>query len=160
MTHIPRHVMSPTTPHQVRTLDVRVERLDDGKMRVSTPSARGWAAVANNHAQLADCVRQAFTEAQIAAYARWRGERTELDALTDPVRGDALAPPRARVRRARNPSPIGWGRNQQRPDLADPGEWKKMPDGRWESPGGKLYRPETLMVRRVLERRRVAGLST
>jgi len=122
-------------------------------MRVSTPQARGWAVVVRRPEELARAVSSAFTEAQVAAYARWRGERYELDELTEPVKGDPMAPPRPRARRRKNSGQVGWGTNQRRPDSHDPAAWEKMPDGRWRSPSGKAWKPDTPVVQKVVARR-------
>lgn len=146
--------------HQVRVVDLRVERLPDGKFRLSTPSARGWAMVGRTPNELHRAVAGAFTEAQCAAYARWRGERYELDEMTEPVQGDPLAPPRPPVRRRRvSSASVGWGRAQERPDTYPIEEWERLPNGRLRSPGGLTYRPDTLIAKRVLERARRAGIS-
>lgn len=144
--------------HQVRELTLRVEALEGGKLRISTDSARGWSmVVANSHA-LTAAVGAAFNEAQVAAYARAHGERYDLDELTDPVDGDPMAPPRARPRRARSGEETGWGRHQRRPDTLDPADWVKLPDGRWQSPGGARWRADSELGKRVVARRKAAGL--
>lgn len=148
------------TLHQVRELTLRVESLDTGALRVSTPSARGWAMVVRSQHELSRAVTAAFTEAQCAAYSRWRGERYDLDHLTDPLKGDPLAPPRRRARTKPKPEKdVGWGRNhQRRPDTHPPEAWVKLPNGSWQSPAGYTHGPDTLMGRRVAARRKLAGL--
>lgn len=144
--------------HQVRELHLRIEALPGGKLRVSTESARGWSmVVANSHA-LTAAVGQAFNEAQVAAYARAHGERYDLDELTEPVPGDPLAPERRRPRRPRSSEETGWGASQRRPDTLDPADWVKLPDGRWQSPGGARWKPDSQMGQRVIARRKAAGL--
>lgn len=146
-------------PHQVRELHLKVESLGQGRFRLSTPQARGWAMVVRTPHELARALAGGFTEAQLASYARWRGERAELDALTEPVPGDPLAPPRAPQRRPANAAAtVGWGRHQLRPDSHDPGDWVRMPDGRWQSPGGKNYPETSKVVQMVLRRRSDLGL--
>lgn len=149
----------PGVPHQVRAVSVTVEQLPDGKFRVSTPAARGWAAVGKTPTELGRAVASAFVEAQCAAYARWRGERYELDELTEPMPGDLMAPPRRPVRARTNRDNVGWGRNQDRPDQHPVEDWERMPDGRLRSPGGLVYRPDSLVGQRVLARARQMGLS-
>lgn len=146
------------TRHQVHTLALQVDAIPGGGYRIRTPQARGWAAVARNPHQLAAALTQAFLEAQVAAYARWRGERYDLDDLTEPVPGDPMAPDRPRPRPVTNVQPVGWGRNQQRPDVAPLEQWTKLPTGNWQSPAGRQYRPDSVMVARVRARRRAAGL--
>lgn len=145
-------------PHQVREVTLRVESLPSGRLRVSTPAARGWAMVVTSRAQLTQAVQAAFNEAQCAAYATWRGERYDLDDLTEPMADDPMAPPRPKGGRPVNTGTKGWGRNQQRPDMAPPEEWVKLPDGRWQSPSGKRWGPDTLMSQRVIARRKHFGL--
>lgn len=157
---VPGQLRGPAqVPHQVRTVALRIDALPDGGMRVSTTAARGWAMVARNPEQLARVVAMAFTEAQVATYARWKGaERYDLDELTEPQPGDPMAPERPRARRKRNTTEVGWGRHQRRPDAHDPADWARRPDGRWESPSGKTW-PETHpVVQRVIARRAEFGL--
>lgn len=151
---VPGQLKGPApTRHQVREVSLRFESLADGRMRISSPQARGWAMVVRRPEELARAVSSAFLEAQLAAYARWRGERPELDQLTEPVKGDPMAPPRSRVRRRRNTGEVGWGMNQRRPDSHDPAAWVKLPDGRWQSPSGKAWKPDTPVVQKVVARR-------
>lgn len=147
-------------PHQVREVTLRVESLPDGGLRVSTAQARGWAMVARNERELNRAVSAAFTEAQVAAYSRWRGERYDLDELTEPVAGDPMAPERSPARRRRNGHEVGWGRNQRRPDAHSPEDWVKLPDGRWQSPGGKSWSADSALVQRVVARRQQFNLPT
>lgn len=148
----------PGVRHQVRAVTVRVEQLADGKFRLSTPSARGWAAVGRGPNELGRAVVGAFVEAQCAAYARWRGERYDLDEMTEPVAGDAMAPPRRPVRPRTARENVGWGRNQERPDAHPVDQWERLPDGRLRSPGGLTYQRDSLIGRRVIERARQAGI--
>lgn len=147
------------TSHQVREVTVRIEALPTGGLRVSTTAARGWAAVAKNERELASAIASAFTEAQCAAYAKWRGERYDLDHLTEPVPGDPMAPPRPYRKRRKNASGVGWGANQQRPDTHDVESWVKLPDAQgWQSPNGRVWNADTAVVRRVIARRTELGL--
>jgi len=158
---VPGQIQGPAaTGHQARQVTLHVEAMPDGRLRVSTPSARGWAVVVRSRDELARAVTTAFTEAQVAAYARWRAERYDLDHLTEPMAGDPMAPPRRPGRRPTNTGLTGWGRNQIRPDAHPPEEWTKLPDGRWQSPAGKAYGPATKMAQQVMARRRNAGLPT
>jgi hypothetical protein len=160
MTHIPRAITgAANTGHQVRSITVRVEQLAGGKLRISTPTARGWAAVAGNQPELARAIAGAFTEAQVAAYARWRGTQYDLDALTAHVPGDPLAgkKPERKSAKGNKRAPRtgeGWSYGQQRPDVHLPNEWTEQPDGRWRSPSGRMYRHDAAQVVRV--RRRLA----
>jgi hypothetical protein len=149
-THVPgAHALPPRVPHQVRELNLRVEPLPGGGVRVSTPQARGWAAVAKSESELARAVLSAFTEVQIAAYSAWKGQVYDLDALTDVDPADPkTALPAPPVRRNRT----------TRSDVAHPSEWARLPDGRWRSPRGRVYGPESQLVRRVVQNRRALGI--
>lgn len=149
-THRPGGSISGPAPvrNQIRTVHLRVEALPDGMIRVSTPLARGWAAVARNPQQLAAAITAAFTEAQVASYARWKGEAYDHDAMTEVVFGDSLAAPtRTQSFRRRN-----------RADQHNPADWTPLPDGTWRSPAGRTYRPDAAIVGRVRVSRRRLGL--
>lgn len=148
-THVPGLMpRAAPTRNQIRALDLKVETLADGMLRVSTPLARGWAAVARNPFELARAIQAAFTEAQMASYARWKGEAYELDLATDVVPGDALA---AAVRSTEF-------KHRTRSDTHSPADWCPMPDGRWRSPSGRAYRPDTPIVRNVVSARVRLGI--
>lgn len=141
----------PTPPpirNQVRSIPLQVDALPGGRVRVSTPLARGWAAVASNPHELARVLAQAWMEAQLASYARWQGEMYELDVLTEVVPGDALAAA-ARTQEFRH---------RKRNDQYNPADWALLPDGNWRSPSGRSYRPDTAVVGRVRAARRRLGI--
>jgi hypothetical protein len=130
--------------NQVRMVMVRMETLASGLLRVSTPQARGWAVVVRNRDELARAIAQAFTEAQLASYAAWKGEPYDLDALTGVDESSPLtAATRTRDYTAR-----------RRTDVYNPEDWTQMSDGKWRSPGGRVYKPDTDAVRKVLAKRR------
>jgi hypothetical protein len=68
-----------------------VEPLPGGGYRLSTPHARGWAAAVRTPNELAQGVRKALTEAQVAAYAKAHSKVYDLDGMTGQVVGDPLA---------------------------------------------------------------------
>jgi len=152
----------------VRHLDLRVERLDGenaGKLRVSTPNARGWAVVVRGPDQLWWALQTAVNEATIAGYARWQGGEYDHDALTEqddptePSSQHVLGIDELSERAALRRTPSYSRHSVSRPDVADPADWRPNSDGSWRSPkSGKSWRPETRMVRRVLKKRRVLGL--
>jgi hypothetical protein len=137
--------------HQVRSVDVRLDVLPDGGMRVSTPQARGWAVVAAGPRQLLDALNAAFTEAQVASYARWKGEMYELDALTEVDNSDPLSAARPRGVRRRD--------RTERSDVHDPLDWVELGDGRWRAPYGRAYPADSEIVRKVVRKRRMLGES-
>lgn len=132
----------------MRGLQLRVEQLPEGGVRLSTPQARGWAAVAKTDSELARAVLSAFTEVQIAAYSAWKGQVYDLDALTDVDPTDPATALPAPPRRNRS----------TRSDVAHPSEWARLPDGRWRSPRGRVYGPDSQLVRRVVQNRRAIGI--
>jgi hypothetical protein len=136
--------------HQrVRAIALQVETLDSGRLRISSPHARGWATTAATPSQLFAAIQDAYTEVQIAAYARAQGKTYDLDQMTTRVPGDALAdgsPAREKVvRRTRRKS-------------HDPANWTRMDDGRWRSPTGRAYREDSRVVQDVITRRRERDL--
>ena len=139
----------PAIRNQIRSIPIQLDSLPEG-LRVSTPLARGWAAVARTPHQLAQAIAQAFTEAQVASYARWHGVAYDQDELTDVVSGDSLAA----ATRTQD------FRRRERSDQHDPGDWTPLSDGFWRSPGGRRYRPDAAIVQRVRRRRRELGLDS
>jgi hypothetical protein len=146
---IPFPARKPT--QRVRTIAVQAEIMDDGRLRISSPHARGWAATAATPMELAHVMRQAFTEVTCASYALAKGEPYDLDRMTTHVPGDALAAnPQRRVRNGR---PV-------RRKSHDPMLWTKYEDGSWRSPAGRTYGAETRAVQNVIKRRQEKGLPT
>jgi hypothetical protein len=148
-THVPGALGMARAGHQVHQVNITVESLPDGGMRVTTPQARGWAATARNQEQLAHAVSMAFTEVSIASYARWKGEVYDLDELTDVDPGDPTTAlpttPRRRNRLIRS-------------DAQHPGDWARVQDGRWRSPAGRFYKEDSQLVQRVIAKRRALGI--
>jgi hypothetical protein len=144
-THNPGGVTGvPPIRNQVRAVEVRMEAMPGGSLRVSTPQARGWAVVVHTRDELVRAVQRAFTEAQIASYAAWKGESYDLDALTEVDNSHPLtAATRTRSFEVR-----------ARTDVYNPEDWTQMPDGSWRSPGGRIYGKDTDTVRKVLAKRR------
>jgi hypothetical protein len=160
-THNPSGVVRPAVPgpppvrNQVREALLRVESLPDGRLRISTPQARGWAMVVRTRDELARAIGQAFTEVQVASYAAWRGEPYDLDALTVVDNSDPLTASAAAVDMS-----AGQGRTLRRTDIHQATAWSPIGDGKWRSPGGREYREDTQAVRAVLAKRRALGLGT
>lgn len=148
VTHNPGGVTGAApTRNQVRAVEIRVESMPDGQLRVSTPLARGWVAMVRTRDELVRAVAQAFTEAQVASYARWKGEAYDLDALTAVDNSSPLtAATRTRDFTVR-----------ARSDVYHPEDWTPLPDGSWRSPGGRVYGKDTETVRRVMAKRRRNG---
>lgn len=141
--------------HQPSSIPLQVDVLADGRFRLSTPVARGWAAVASDANQLYQAMRSAFTEVAVASYARAKREPYDLDQLTGHVPGDPLAG----SRQSRIPGARPAGRRKS----YNPEDWVKLTDQSdggavWQSPSGRRYREDTKVVRSVLTRRAQLGL--
>lgn len=135
------------TRHQPREIDVRIRSLPGGRLRVSSPHARGWAVIARNETQLAQAIGTAFLENAVAAYAKWHRQRYDLDKLTSP--DDPTEPRVAGARggsvtgqgRPVSSEPISYGRGAAvRPDASHPAHWTLNDDGTYTSPAGRTYR--------------------
>jgi hypothetical protein len=139
-----------------------LQRLDDGRLRVSTPQARGHAIIAKGPDQLWHAVVEAFREATIAGYAKWHGVRYDLDELTDPT--DPTEPRRQRPFTAReadgNYTEVSYGRGGVvRPDQHHPQDYTPNEDGSWTSPNGRRI-SDPRKVYSLLIRRGRMGLPT
>jgi hypothetical protein len=147
-THDPQRVRGPaSTRNQVRSVAVRIDAREDGSLRLSSPGVRGWARTVRTRDELVHAVSEAFTEAQVAAYARWRGEAYDLDQTAtvwadDPDPMVAAAPHVQERQRG------------ERVDIHDPRDWVPLDDGSWRSPGGRVFGADTNAVRRVIAKRR------
>ncbi len=139
------------TGQRVRAIALQVESLDGGRLRLSTPHARGWAAVVATPHQFARAVQEAFVEVSCASYALARGAAYDLDSMTTHVAGDPLAA--SQQRRVRT------GRTT-RIKSHPPEAWTKFENGKWRSPAGRVYRPDTKAVQNVIKRRTEKGLPT
>jgi hypothetical protein len=141
-----------------------VRRLDDGRLLFSMPgTCPGWAFAAHRPPMIGEAIARAFTEAQVAAYARWRG--VLYDGAEHLADGEAL-PSEAHPRGARHPrepepepepveEPRVRRRRSKHPHTYDPDEWVPLEDGGMLSPRGHRYGPHTAMVASV--RSRLAG---
>jgi hypothetical protein len=143
-----RQVQGPApTRNQVRSIALVVDALPGGRLRLRSPFARGWSRVVATRDELNRAVNEAFTEVQIASYAQWRGQAYDLD-VTAPVYHDDPETAATPIIQARS----------VRADVHDPAAWVPLDDGRWRSPGGKIYKPDADVVRRVRAKRKMLGL--
>lgn len=128
---------------QVTKVTVTVEQLEDGRWRFTQPKAPGWVQAAHNPAGVTAALRQAFTEAQVAAHSQWRG--TQYD------QPDAFAHKRHKPR----------SRGSRRCDVYDPRSWLLAPDDPtvWISPKGHRYSESRQAVQRVMKARQDMGLA-
>lgn len=148
-THVPGTLGARRAGHQVRAVNLVVESLPGGVVRVSTPQARGWSGVARNPHELANVLQAAFTEVSVASYAAWKGEVYDLDAMTDVDPSD----PKTAI-----PTPARARNRLTRSDARHPADWKRLDDGRWRSPAGRFYSEDTQMIQRVKANRAALGI--
>lgn len=148
-THDSQRVRGPAdTRNQVRSISVRIDALADGRLRISSPFARGWARTVRTRDELNRAVAEAFVEAQLASYAHWRGQGYDHDVQSPkwPDDPDPLIASAAHIQaRTRN--------GHRRRDVHNPMDWVPLDDGRWRSPSGKVYGADTDAVRRVQAKR-------
>jgi hypothetical protein len=137
-------------------IPLTVEYLADGRMRIETPLTRGWSAVARNPQELARSIEAAFVEVTVAGYARSRNAKYDLSKLTEEVADD----PRTALTAAAGMPPTHRPGRVGRPPRHNPAAWSKLPDGRWQAPGGRKYNPGSQVVRNVLALREERGLPT
>lgn len=143
-------------PRRVRTISARIDDLGDGTFRITPTTTPGFSVAASTAAPggIGHALRIAFVEAQVAAYADWRGAQYDLDGVTsvDPNDSTGLAPSRRRPRRPARRSGTGWARGQDRPDVHPPERWQPNEDGSFTSPGGRVYGPGTQQARKARAR--------
>lgn len=147
-------------------LTVHVQRLPAGGLRFTIPGWDDWTVDAHGPFEIARALDAAWTEADIAAYARRKNtirdvqvwddlldhtRRPAGDGRTDPGL-DATPRPRhlraveadeARAARARAVSTAGAR------ELVRAREWARRRDGQWRSPGGRWFRADSEHVRRI-----------
>src|ERR1700712_754289 len=146
-----------------RYVELQLQRLDDGRLRVSTPQARGHATIAKGPDQLWHAVAAAFREATIAGYAMFHGVPYDLDALTDPT--DPTEPkrrrPQTRSEVGGDVTEVSYGRGATvRPDQIHPAEYTPSSDGSWTSGrSGRTIR-DLRKIKALVIRRGRMGLAT
>lgn len=144
--------MSARRPHEPEVMQLLVTRREGGGFILSTPLCPGWAVPARTPAELAARMEQAWCEAAIAAYARWRGVLYDLAATEEVIPAGAY--PAGREHPAENSDEVERARRRRRQRGTHPPElWVELPDGAWLSPKGHRYGPETLTASRVRQAR-------
>lgn len=151
--------MSPSRrPHEPAELTLRVRRLDDGRLRFTVPTCPGWAFTAHRPSMIGEAIARCYTEAAVAAYARLHGvlydvaEETHPEELPPGVL--AAATPSTR-RHPAEPDPpsedeVAKRRRTKHPRTHPPETWQPLDDGRWLSPTGRRYAPESRQVQAVV----------
>lgn len=142
--------MSSRRPHEPEIIQLLVSRKEGGGFILRTPFTPGWAFPCNTPADLARGVEAACTEYAVAAYARLRGILYDLAETEVVVPPEAYAqtsphpadePDEVEVRRRR--------RRERHPATHEPEQWTELADGRWLSPTGRRYGPETRVASAV-----------
>lgn len=163
----------PTSVHNPTDLLLRITRTPGG-LHITSPQIPGWAAIARGPIPIAQALQAGFTELACARYAARRGETYDLSAWDVGAEalaasGHTLTPTDVIVVRedlgALRPSgrppvqrPLAKLPTADRPagkyvPQHDPFAWTQLPDGRWESPAGGKYGPNTRQVQGMLRRR-------
>lgn len=124
-------------------IDLRVQFLGlarggGGRLRFTTPLARGWVRVASDPEDIAKALAEARVEVQLARYAAARGEEYDKDVDAEPSELHPL---------------VASMVPRERGDIYDPRDWTPLPDGRWRSPSGRTFRGDAQVVQRVKARR-------
>lgn len=138
---------APTT-RQVKTITVQVEQLDGNRWLLRMPRVPAWGQAASNSGQLVAAVRDAFREAQVAAYSEWRSVVYD---------GEVHSVSRRRPRRT---APM-----KQRKDIHSATDWlvtTEVDDNGarlWLSPKGLKYAEDRQVVQRVMDKRERMGLA-
>jgi len=145
-------------PHEPAELTLRVRRHDDGALTFSTPTCPGWAFTARRPAQIGEAIARAWTEAAIAAYARWRGTLYDLAEHEDELPPEVLpaasphpaeVPPADELAALRARDERQRARRVRHPRTHEPEAWVELGDGYWRSPSGRKYRPDAAVVASV-----------
>lgn len=142
-----------------------IERTTGGGVRVTCDDAPGWCAVARTPVELHRAISEGWREADVAAYAQRAGQTYDLlahdvAAVNLSLQGAQLpidvdeqhAAIAAVVSTAMTPGEL--------PKRSNSLAWTPEPDGRWRSPSGRIYGPQTQVVQRVIAQRAEMGVDT
>jgi hypothetical protein len=139
--------VSSRRPHEPEQLTVQVTRRPGGGFVLSCPLCPGWAVPARTPAELAQRMEQAWAEAAVAAYARLRGVLYDLADTEETIPPGAY--PAGSQHPGEAPDEVARRRRQRHPATYEPEQWVELPDGRWLSPKGQRYGPETRVASAV-----------
>lgn len=144
------HLVQGRRPHEPEELRLLVTRTPSGGLVLRTPFTPGWAFPARCPADLARGIEAAYAEVACAMYARWRGVLYDLAETEDCIPPEAFAATRPAP--AETPDEVEQQRAKRRkkhPATYDPEQWVELESGHLLSPGGKRYRPDSLVAARV-----------
>lgn len=143
-----------------------IERTTGGGVRITCDRAPGWAAMARTPVELHRAITEGWREADVAAYAQRAGETYDLlahdRAAIDLSLQGAQLPSDVDERLAviAETTTTAHAPGDESPRRADPLAWTPEADGRWRSPSGRLYGPQTQVVQRVIAHRAEMGVDT
>lgn len=140
----------PRRPHEPEELRLLVTRGPEGGLVIRTPVTPGWAVCARTPAELAAGIERAYVEVACAMYARWRGVLYDLAETEECIPAEAYAA--TRPASAEVPDEVEAQRRKRRakhPATHDPERWVELSDGRWLSPTGRKYGPQTRVASAV-----------
>lgn len=115
---------------------------------MASPLLPGWVAVAHGMADITRALEVAIREAELVRYATERGYIYDAQ----PFIPDVEAPPILRMVR-RGDGSWNWRVSH------DPAGWVPLDNGKWRSPSGNEYRPDSQVVQRVVRLRLEQGLA-
>jgi hypothetical protein len=147
--------VSSRRPHEPEVIQLLVSRRDGGGFILRTPFTPGWAYPASTPADLARGVELACAEYAVAAYARLRGILYDLAETEETIPPEAYAAA-DRPHPEETPDEVGLARRRRKarhPATHEPEQWTELSDGRWLSPTGRRYGPDTKQVRAVVASR-------
>jgi hypothetical protein len=147
--------LSSHRPHEPEQLPIFVSRNPHGGFVLRSPLCPGWAVPARTPAELAQMMEQAWTEAAIAAYARLRGTLYDLAETEEVIPREAYVAVDT-CHPAEAPDEVEQQRRKKRarhPATHAPEQWTELSDGRWLSPAGHRYGPDTKQVRAIVASR-------
>lgn len=135
--------------HEPAELTLTVSRAQGGRLVLRTPLTPGWAYSCATPAELARGVEQAYAEAAIAAYARLRGALYDLAETEETIPASAYPAGRPHPAERQVDEVAARRRRSKHPTTHPPELWVELDDGRWLSPSGRRYGPDTAVVASV-----------
>lgn len=142
--------MSAQRPHEPDVIQLLVSRKPGGGFILRTPFTPGWSYPASCPAELARGVELACAEYAVAAYARLRGILYDLAELEEHIPAEAYAQGSPHPGDAPDEVEVARQRRRERhPATHEPEQWTELEDGRWLSPTGRRYGPDTRVASAV-----------
>lgn len=144
--------MTAQRPHEPNELRLLITRAPDGGLVLRTPFTPGWAYCCRRPADLAAGIEAAYAEVACAMYARWRGVLYDLAETEEDIPAGAWTTGSTHPGEPQLDE-VELRRRRNHPRTHAPEAWVELSDGAMLSPGGKRYRPDSLVASRVRARR-------